>query len=155
MRFQYGKNVKIDPDHPTGLGICDYSGLVFNRKDMVKQMEWRGNRLVWTGFIVGKSWVDMPQEQFRPPQLKPDPVPLKDPRPPQTLFFYWSNIQSPVWGQLEIVNWSFWGSYITTTQVDLIGNNTNLEFQPAWPDGVPALPEDERRAALDDIWWGG
>jgi hypothetical protein len=78
-----GKHVSIDRDNPQGLGICDYTDFVFNHKDLVKQMEWRGDNLVWTGMMVGRPYLDTPNEQNRPPLVKDDPRPLKDPRVPQ------------------------------------------------------------------------
>lgn len=77
-----GKFVTIDPDNPEALGICDYSGIIFMRKDLCRQMEWRGDQLVWTGFYVGQPFVDKPNQQNRTPILPPDPVPVLDPRPP-------------------------------------------------------------------------
>lgn len=78
-----GKRVTINPHNPEALGICDYSDFVFNHKDLVKQMEWRGDALVWTGMMVGRPYVDKPNEQNRPPLVKNDPKPIKDPRIPQ------------------------------------------------------------------------
>jgi len=77
-----GKYVTIDPKHPSALGVCDESGFTFNHKDLVKQMEWRGDSLVWTGFMVGKPYLDVPNEQNRPPLVKSDPYPVKNPRLP-------------------------------------------------------------------------
>jgi hypothetical protein len=77
-----GKYVTIDPKYPSALGICDESGFVFNHKDLVKQMEWRGDALVWTGFMVGKPFLDVPNEQNRPPLVKNDPRPVMNPRLP-------------------------------------------------------------------------
>jgi hypothetical protein len=77
-----GKNVVIDADNPSALGVCDESGFDFNHKDLVKQMEWRGDRLVWTGLMVGKPYLDVPSEQNRPPLVKADPRPVKNPRVP-------------------------------------------------------------------------
>lgn len=81
-RYQ-GKRVTIDFDNPEALGICDYTDFVFSHKDLVKQMEWRGDNLVWTGWMVGRPYVDVPNEQNRPPLVKDDPRPIKDPRVPQ------------------------------------------------------------------------
>lgn len=78
-----GKHVTIDRNNPEALGICDYSDFVFNHKDLVKQMEWRGDNLVWTGMLVGRPYLDTPNEQNRPPAVKNDPRPVKDPRVPQ------------------------------------------------------------------------
>jgi hypothetical protein len=77
------KYVTFDFEHPQAVGVCDYSGFFFNHKDLHKQMEWRGNSLVWNGFLVGKPYLDIPNEQMRNPLIYPDPVPIKDPRPPQ------------------------------------------------------------------------
>jgi hypothetical protein len=76
------KYVVIDPKNPSALGECDDSGFTFNRKDLVKQMEWRGDNLVWTGLMVGKPYLDVPQEQNRPPLVKSDPRPVINPRLP-------------------------------------------------------------------------
>lgn len=76
------KYVVIDPKNPAALGECDDSGFTFNRKDLVKQMEWRGDNLVWTGLMVGKPYLDVPQEQNRPPLVKADPRPVTNPRLP-------------------------------------------------------------------------
>ncbi len=76
-----GTYVTIDEDHPEAVGVCDYSGFVFNHKDLVKQMDWYGDNFLWTGFLVGKPFVDVPNEQNRPPLTKDDPRPIKNPRP--------------------------------------------------------------------------
>lgn len=76
------KYVSIDINNPDALGECDYSGFTFNRRDLHKQYEWRGNNLVWTGFMVGKPYMDKPNEQNRPPAVKDDPRAISDPRPP-------------------------------------------------------------------------
>ena len=77
-----GKHVRINPRNPSALGVCDYSSFDFNHKDLIKQMEWRGDRLVWTGFLVGGPYLDKPQEQNRPPLVKDDPHPVVNPRIP-------------------------------------------------------------------------
>ena len=86
--MSYGKNFKgkyvsIDPDNPSALGVCDESGFVFNHQDLVKQMEWRGNNLVWTGLMVGPPYLDKPSQQNRPPIVKGDPKSVKNPRLPK------------------------------------------------------------------------
>jgi hypothetical protein len=78
-----GKYVTINPNNPSALGVCDESGFVFNHKDLTRQMEWRGNNLVWTGLMVGKPYLDKPCEQNRPPIVKGDPKPVSNPRLPK------------------------------------------------------------------------
>jgi hypothetical protein len=77
-----GKYVVIDPKNPAALGQCDDTDFTFNHKDLVKQMDWRGDNLVWTGLLVGKPYLDVPQEQNRPPLVKADPRPVTNPRLP-------------------------------------------------------------------------
>jgi hypothetical protein len=77
-----GRYVVIDPQNPSALGQCDDTDFTFNHKDLVKQMDWRGNNLVWTGLLVGKPYLDVPQEQNRPPLVKADPRPVTNPRLP-------------------------------------------------------------------------
>jgi hypothetical protein len=76
------KYVNIDPRNSQALGECDRSGFTFNHKDLYKQMEWRGNNLVWTGLLVGKPYLDKPNEQLRPPPVTTDPKAVVNPRPP-------------------------------------------------------------------------
>jgi len=76
QRGEYVKKNVIEP-----VGVCDYSGFFFSKSDLVKQYEWRGNQLVWMGAIVGRPFVDEPNEQNRPPQIKGDPKAVQNPRP--------------------------------------------------------------------------
>lgn len=128
----HGKHVLIDPSAPTALGICDYTGFVFERRDLVRQMEWRGNALVWNGFYVGKPYADEPNQQNRPPILPPDPVPVRDPRLQQPETITWSMGQSQIWSLLTVYDWTSWA-----------GSD----------DGVIALPEAQRLRSLQQTYW--
>lgn len=79
-----GKHFKIDVRRPLGSALCDKTQFRMRHCDLVRQMEWYGNTLQWTGYMVGKWYVDRPNPAGRVPILKPDPVPLNNPRPPQT-----------------------------------------------------------------------
>lgn len=83
MGYPHGKHVRVDPQHPDAIGFCDRSGFPYNRSDLIKQFEWMGNSLQWTGLWVGKDQLDVPNEQLRNPLLPPDPVPILYPRPPK------------------------------------------------------------------------
>jgi hypothetical protein len=95
------KYVTITPTNPSGLGVCDRSGFTFNHKDLIKQMEWRGNNLVWTGLMVGPPFVDKPSQQNRPPIVKDDPKTLKNPRLPKD---YLSPDSNPVPSNTALTN---------------------------------------------------
>lgn len=80
-----GKFVHINPSNPDAVARCDRSGQLCNYNDLVKQYDYRGNGLVWTGLYVNKYFLDKPNPQGMNPILKRDPVPLEHPRPWQTL----------------------------------------------------------------------
>jgi len=104
-----GKNVKIDINNPSALGICDRSGEVFNHKDLVKQMEWQGGSLVWTGLLVGPQYLDEPQEQNKPPKTRNDPKIIHNPRLPGNYIDPDSNPVLPyneLLDKLNKVNWN-------------------------------------------------
>lgn len=130
--FPKGKYVHTNNDFPEALGICDYTGFRFNHNDLVKQMEWRGNALVWTGFMVGRPFVDVPNEQARPPILPPDPVPVRLPRPPKPTVYTWA-----------------------TANFNTFGGDTINQFSDTFGifDGTPALPPVQRSQALNTFNW--
>lgn len=138
------KHVVIDSQHPSALGICDDSDFAFNRKDLVKQMEWRGNRLQWTGFYKGRPFLDTPQQQFRPPAVKADPYPVKDPRLPQPDSDDYPPYGLPVLppqeltARLNALNW--------TAPVPRPINAGD-------PDGHPAPPPQELMDMLNVLPW--
>ena len=82
-----GKNVKISDfrKNPKFLRVCQRSGFVFQIEDTAEQLEWYGNSLVGNKFFVGKQYLDVPSQINRPPKIKSDPYPIKDPRPPASL----------------------------------------------------------------------
>lgn len=61
--------------------MCDRCNRLFNRRDLIWEMQWRGPRLMKTGYLVDKSCLDVPQQQLRPRILPTDPVPIFNPRP--------------------------------------------------------------------------
>jgi hypothetical protein len=126
-----GKHVSIDMDNPEALGICDKSQFVFKRKDLIKQYEWRGNAIVWTGFYVGRPYVDTPNEQARPPILPPDPVPVMYPRLPQGTLI--------LWNANPLGNWN--------------GADDYWNAADSFSDGILALPESQRLSNLQNFIW--
>ncbi len=81
MKSPLGQWTKIRPSNPRAIGVCDYSGMFCAHRDLVKQMEYRGNGLVWTGFWVNKKFADKPNIQMLAPIMMPDPIPVYAPRP--------------------------------------------------------------------------
>jgi hypothetical protein len=104
-----GKYVVVDPNEPHAIGYCDKTGSPFLKKDLVKQMEWRGDSLEWTGFLVGKPFADKPNEQGRAPLVLQDPVPVKNPRPPQSNFYNYPGPYIQVPEKDEKNDDAYWG----------------------------------------------
>lgn len=114
MSSPHGRNVHVSFYNPEPLGVCDYSGMLYMRKDLVKQMEWMGDSLQWNGFYVGKDMADVPNEQRRPPPAIGDPFPVIDPRPYQSITVIFSN-QTTRWDSLWPSTWTQWGDVFNGT----------------------------------------
>jgi hypothetical protein len=79
---------RVDARDPRAFGVCDDCGEWFNKVDLIPQMEWYGNRLMPTGFLVCWQCNDIPQDQLRTVILPPDPIPVEQPRPEFFTFDY-------------------------------------------------------------------
>lgn len=77
--------VKIKPGwtyDPVGFGICDGCGFAVMYSDLREKMEYRGGMTpVGTGLRVCGTCDDVPNPYFQLQVLRPDPVPLQNPRP--------------------------------------------------------------------------
>lgn len=71
-----------NPYAPEAQAVDDRSGFVVYHSDLRFQYEWRGNALTNLHILVTDQNYDIPNEQFRPRILPPDPVAIRDPRPP-------------------------------------------------------------------------
>lgn len=60
---------------------CDQTGFQVLHKDLVPQMEYGGQGLYNTGYLVHKDFVDKPNPQNMAPRVSDDPKPVKNPRP--------------------------------------------------------------------------
>jgi hypothetical protein len=72
---------RVNARNPRAFGICDTCGYQFNLCELVDQVEYQGNNITKTGFLVcTRTCNDKPQPQLRSPILPNDPVPMKNPR---------------------------------------------------------------------------
>ena len=60
---------------------CDQTGFQVLHKDLVPQMDYNGQGLYWTGFLVHKDFVDKPNPQKMATKIFSDPRTVKNPRP--------------------------------------------------------------------------
>lgn len=75
------KHARVDPSNPQAWGTCDRSGFVHNLVDLVPEFEWAGTQLINKRFLVGRRFVDVPNETLRSIVLPPDPDPVINARP--------------------------------------------------------------------------
>lgn len=76
----HGK-ARVNPRRPRAFAVDDFSGGWTNHHRLIRQMEWQGTALVWTGMLVSPEYADKPQPQLRAIRLPPDPIPIPNPRP--------------------------------------------------------------------------
>jgi len=88
MQYAYGKGRKhrtqpqFDAKSPRGLAICDGCGFMVQHTQLREKKDYRGGTTpVGLSLQVCASCDDVPQPYYRRLLLKPDPVPLKNPRP--------------------------------------------------------------------------
>lgn len=70
----------VDTSDLDAWGKCDKTGLPCMYRDLKKQYEYVGTQLQWTGLMVNEKDLDDPQPQLMPPPIRPDPVPVSNPR---------------------------------------------------------------------------
>ncbi len=76
------KRVITHRHNPQGVAVCDGCGIVVPYYDLVEQKDFRGgNTPVGVGIRVCSMCYDTPNEQLKLQVFKPDPVPLRYPRP--------------------------------------------------------------------------
>lgn len=154
-RYQ-GKHVKIDPRNTTALAQCDYSDFTFNHPNLKKQYQWRGDSLQWTGFLVGEPYMDEPNEQLRPPPVKPDPYATQNARLPQP--FGPENENSPQLFTQQIIaqlNALYLGPFeASNSPVIPSPQPVSIAVQENIPDGVPVPPTQMVVNALNKYHWG-
>lgn len=88
MQYAHGKGrkrrtkPKFEADNPKGIAICDGCGFLVQHSHLREKKDYRGGTTpVGLSLMVCASCDDVPQPYYRRLLLKPDPVPLKNPRP--------------------------------------------------------------------------
>lgn len=68
-----------DPDNPVAAARCAQTDFIVGANQLVKQMQYQGTSLVWTGLWVAKQYADKPNPSAMTPVLKADPMPVRHP----------------------------------------------------------------------------
>lgn len=75
-------DLTVNPRAPRAAAICDRCQTTTNHYKLRPQMAWRGGTLAKTGLLVCRKCYDAPNPQDRSRKIAPDPIMIRDPRPP-------------------------------------------------------------------------
>lgn len=81
MAYRPHGNVRINPNSPEAMGVCDRCGFWFSHRDLAFQYDYRGMELKNTQRLVCHPCYDKPNEQLKPRIIPPDPPPIMNARP--------------------------------------------------------------------------
>lgn len=95
MQYAFGRGrkfrtqPKFDARDPRGIAICDGCGFLVQHLHLREKKDYRGGSVpVGLGIYVCASCDDVPQPYYRRQLLRPDPVPLRNPRPDYSPSWY-------------------------------------------------------------------
>jgi len=77
----HGKYTNMSKNKPRAIARCDYSGLMVRHSALIKQMQYSGRGLYYTGYLVNPKFADEPNPQNLTPRIKLDPKPIPNARP--------------------------------------------------------------------------
>lgn len=81
-RFTPYRINQTNPRDPRAAGQCDGCGRITYWHMLSKNMEYRGGAApVWDGTLRCDACIDVPQPYYQRQLLRPDPVPVTNPRP--------------------------------------------------------------------------
>lgn len=78
--WRYHGRAKIDAYNPQAVAVCDRCQIKYSHSDLIWEMEYRGNALMHTGFLVCSTCLDVPYQGWRPIIIPADPVPILNSR---------------------------------------------------------------------------
>lgn len=131
-QFARSGRARISIRRPQAMGECDRCGFWHSHADMIRQLQWAGNKLIDTGLLVGRDCLDRPQDQFRSIILPPDPIPILNARPSPNVTPF------PIVGQPLPTSPSNYGF----TQL-IVGGASIQPYYPTPTSGLGAFLTDE------------
>ena len=116
MAWRPHGHARVDKQNPQAFGVDDRSGFLHNLCDLQFQRDFRGNQLqnLW----IRTAQLDIPQDQLRPKNLPPDPVPVWQPRVENYAAENAGGV--PIGGTAQIPN------MLLSEQGDILTDNSNV-----------------------------
>lgn len=119
----HGKYTNMSKNKPRAIARCDYSGLMVQHAKLIRQMEYRGQGLVWTGYLVNPKFADEPNPQNLTPRVKLDPKPIVDARPDNII-----DAQNTLATSVGVLTVDVSGDSNVTLTADQFSNNGSFNF---------------------------
>lgn len=73
-------HAQLDPRSPAAFGICDRCGFLYQHRNLRWEVQYQGQYINKTGFLVCNTCWDVPNPQLKPKALPADSVPILNPR---------------------------------------------------------------------------
>lgn len=77
------KYLSVSRSAPEAAAICDRCNRLTNHYKLTEQQVYQGGALTGTNLLVCGKCLDTPNPQGRRLDVSPDPLPIKNPRPPR------------------------------------------------------------------------
>lgn len=120
----HGKYTNLSRSNPRAIARCDYSGFMVQHASLIRQMEYRGKSLVFTGFYVHPKFADQPNPQNLTPRIKLDPQPIRNPRPDNII-----DNQNTLETSVGVLNLDVSPSVDITLTFDQFANHGSFNFR--------------------------
>jgi hypothetical protein len=120
----HGKYTNMSKNKPRAIARCDYSGLMVQHSSLIRQMEYRGKGLVWTGYLVNPKFADQPNPQNLTPRIKLDPVPISNARPDNLI-----DAQNTLATSVGVLTLDVSGNSNVNITIDQFSNNGSFNFK--------------------------
>lgn len=78
--WRYKARTRPNAYNPRARAVCDRCACEVQHYSLIWEMEYRGNSLMKTGFLVCPRCLDVPYQGRRPIIIPADPVPIQNPR---------------------------------------------------------------------------
>lgn len=137
----------VDPNNPRAWAICDRGGEIVHHDELMPEQHYVAGRLMPNGLLVCRKHIDVPNPQLGGHRaLRPDPVPVRNPRPPDGAS---GPIRQPFPFPRSQPIHDTYGNVITTGNGDVL-----LDMPTPVSYGIPDPLLDTRDAGLFDTTGG-
>lgn len=119
----HGKYTNMSRFNPRAIATCDRSGFVVQHSKLVKQMEYNGQGLFWTGYWVYPKFLDKPNPQNLAPRVKLDPKPILNSKPDNIV-----GAQTTIATSVGVLTLDVSGGSDVTLTVDQFSNYGSFNF---------------------------